>query len=130
MSVVIATTRPETMLGDVAVAVNPEGRALSATSSARTVTLPIVGIEIPVIADDYADPAFGTGVVKITPAHDANDFEVGRRHKLPTPVVIDEHGVMHEGADAAGRVPPAIAASIGSRRASASSRCSRSRARW
>jgi len=64
-----------------------------------------VGIEIPVIADDYADPAFGTGVVKITPAHDANDFEVGRRHKLPTPVVIDELGIMRDVSDADGRVP-------------------------
>src|SRR5205814_1235270 len=59
-------------------------------------------------ADAYADPAFGTGVVKITPAHDANDFDVGRRHSLPMPVVIDEHGVMHEVADADGRVPAGI----------------------
>ena len=80
--------------------------------------LPIVDIDDPVIADDYADPAFGTGVVKITPAHDANDFEVGKRHTLPMPVVIDEHGVVREVTDADGRVPArAAAASIASRRA-------------
>ncbi|HMC55690.1 MAG TPA: valine--tRNA ligase [Gemmatimonadaceae bacterium] len=101
---IIATTRPETMLGDVAVAVNPSDeryRALIGT----TVRLPVLDIDIPVIADEYADPQFGTGVVKITPAHDANDFEVGKRHHLAMPVVIDEHGIMAEGADAKGRVP-------------------------
>jgi valyl-tRNA synthetase len=67
--------------------------------------LPIAGMQIPVIADAYTDPAFGTGVVKITPAHDANDFEVGVRHELPMPVVISPTGEMQEGADAAGRVP-------------------------
>jgi len=69
------------------------------------VRLPIVDKLIPVVADAYADPAFGTGVVKITPAHDANDFEVGRRHSLPMPVVIDETGVVREVEDAEGRVP-------------------------
>jgi valyl-tRNA synthetase len=95
---VIATTRPETMLADVAVAVNPKDKRYKALIG-KTVTLPIVNIDIPIIADDYADPTFGTGVVKITPAHDANDFEVGRRHNLPMPVVIDEHGVMDAGPD-------------------------------
>jgi valyl-tRNA synthetase len=106
-SITIATTRPETMLGDVAVAVNPSDERYQALIG-QQVILPILNIPIPVIADEYADPAFGTGVVKITPAHDANDFEVGRRHDLPMPIVIDEHGVMNEGADAAGRVPDAL----------------------
>src|SRR5215217_1790298 len=104
---VIATTRPETMLADVAVAVNPNDERYRDLIG-KHVVLPIVNRSIPVIADAYADPAFGTGVVKITPAHDANDFEVGRRHSLPMPVVIDEHGVMHEVTDADGRVPEAI----------------------
>jgi valyl-tRNA synthetase len=103
-SITVATTRPETMLGDVAVAVNPKDERY-ADLVGKTVLLPILDLPIPVIADDYADPEFGTGVVKITPAHDANDFEVGRRHNLPMPVVIDEHGIMNEGADARGRVP-------------------------
>ncbi|MEO5568568.1 MAG: valine--tRNA ligase [Gemmatimonadaceae bacterium] len=106
--IIIATTRPETMLADVAVAVNPTDERYAALVG-KTVTLPILGIEIPVIADEYADPAFGTGVVKITPAHDANDFDVGKRHKLPMPVVIDEHGVVREVEGASGRVPAAIA---------------------
>ncbi|HXY29125.1 MAG TPA: valine--tRNA ligase [Gemmatimonadaceae bacterium] len=106
-SLVVATTRPETMLGDVAVAVNPaDGRYRSLIG--KRVILPLVGVELPVTADEYADPEFGTGVVKITPAHDANDFEVGRRHGLPTPVVIDEHGVVREVEDAAGRVPAEV----------------------
>ena len=100
----IATTRPETMLADVAVAVNPKDERYRHLVG-KTVRLPIVNADIPVIADDYADPAFGTGVVKITPAHDANDFEVGRRHGLPMPIVIDAHGNMREERDAAGRVP-------------------------
>jgi valyl-tRNA synthetase len=103
----VATTRPETMLGDVAVAVNPADRRY-ADIVGSSVVLPIVGIEIPIVADEYADAAFGTGVVKITPAHDANDFEVGKRHDLPMPVVIDEHARMAEASDAAGRVPAAL----------------------
>jgi valyl-tRNA synthetase len=106
-SIVIATTRPETMLGDVAVAVNPADERYRDLIG-RNVVLPILERPIPVIADEYADPAFGTGVVKITPAHDANDFEVGRRHSLATPVVIDEHGVVREVTDADGRVPGGI----------------------
>ncbi|HET9426238.1 MAG TPA: valine--tRNA ligase [Gemmatimonadaceae bacterium] len=106
--VVIATTRPETMLADVAVAVNPADERYRDLIG-KTVVLPILDIEIPVIADEYADPAFGTGVVKITPAHDANDFEVGKRHKLAMPIVIDETGVMREVENAGGRVPSPIA---------------------
>ena len=106
-SVTVATTRPETLLGDVAVAVHPTD-ARYQDLVGRTVTLPIVGRAIPVIADEYAKPEFGTGVVKITPAHDANDFEVGRRHGLGAPVVIDAAGVVREVEDAAGRVPPAL----------------------
>jgi valyl-tRNA synthetase len=104
---VIATTRPETLLADVAVAVNPKDSRYT-NLIGKTVRLPIVDIDIPIIADDYADPEFGTGVVKITPAHDANDFEVGKRHKLPMPVVIDANGVMAEGEDAEGRVPALV----------------------
>jgi valyl-tRNA synthetase len=107
-SVTIATTRPETMLADVAVAVNPKDERYKALIG-RTVRLPIVHIDIPIIADDYADPEFGTGVVKITPAHDANDFEVGKRHNLAAPVVIDEQGRMREERDADGRVPETLA---------------------
>jgi len=79
---VVATTRPETMLGDSAVAVNPEDERYRAFVG-KTVTLPLVGREIPVVADDYVDPEFGTGCVKITPAHDFNDYAVGQRHGLP-----------------------------------------------
>ena len=103
-SLVVATTRPETMLGDVAVAVNPNDERYRDLIGQRVV-LPIANLEIPIIADDYADPAFGTGVVKITPAHDANDFDVGMRHTLPMPVIIDEQAVVREVSDARGRVP-------------------------
>jgi valyl-tRNA synthetase len=106
-SITVATTRPETMLGDVAVAVNPADERYAALIG-KHVVLPILQLPIPIIADDYADPAFGTGVVKITPAHDANDFEVGRRHDLPAPIVIDEHGVMGEVAESKGRVPAVL----------------------
>ncbi|HEU4787276.1 MAG TPA: valine--tRNA ligase [Gemmatimonadaceae bacterium] len=106
-ALVIATTRPETMLADVAVAVNPDDERYRDLVG-KFVRLPIVNIPIPVIADAYADPTFGTGVVKITPAHDANDFEVGRRHSLAMPIVIDEHAVGREVKDAAGRVPAEV----------------------
>ena len=79
--VIVATTRPETMLGDVAVAVNPEDPAYKDIVGSRVV-LPLSGRQVPVIADDYVDPEFGTGCVKITPAHDFNDYRVGERHKL------------------------------------------------
>jgi valyl-tRNA synthetase len=91
----IATTRPETMLGDTAVAVHPEDERYMHLIG-KTVTLPIVGREIPIIADDYVDKEFGTGVVKITPAHDPNDFEVGNRHDLPRILVMNEDGSMNE----------------------------------
>ena len=81
-SLVVATTRPETMLGDVAVMVHPEDERDQALIG-KHVTLPLVGRQIPVIADDYVDREFGTGVVKVTPAHDANDYAVGQRHQLP-----------------------------------------------
>ncbi|MGD0500703.1 MAG: valine--tRNA ligase [Bryobacteraceae bacterium] len=97
--VVVATTRPETMLGDTAVAVNPKDERYSDLHG-RTVQLPLMDREIPVIVDDLADPAFGTGVVKVTPAHDPNDFEAGRRHNLPSVKVIDERGMMTGAADA------------------------------
>lgn len=95
--VVIATTRPETMLGDVAVAVHPEDERYSAMVG-KTLILPLVGREMPVIADEYVDPSFGTGALKITPAHDPNDFEVGARHNLPQVKVIDRDGKMSENA--------------------------------
>jgi valyl-tRNA synthetase len=79
---VVATTRPETMLGDSAVAVHPDDERYRSMIG-KTITLPLVGREIPIIADDYVDPEFGTGCVKITPAHDFNDYEMGKRHNLP-----------------------------------------------
>jgi valyl-tRNA synthetase len=91
--VVIATTRPETLLGDVAVAVHPDDERYKHLIGTR-VLLPIVDREIPIIADEYVDPAFGTGAVKITPAHDPNDFEVGQRHSLEPIQVIDFNGTM------------------------------------
>ncbi|MCC8190920.1 MAG: valine--tRNA ligase, partial [Planctomycetes bacterium] len=90
---VVATTRPETMLGDTAVAVHPDDDRYRDLVGA-TVILPILGREIPVIADAMVDPAFGTGVVKITPAHDPNDFEAGQRHDLPQITVIGTDGMM------------------------------------
>ncbi|MFC6645728.1 valine--tRNA ligase [Granulicella cerasi] len=87
-SITIATTRPETMLGDVAVAVNAEDDRYKAFIGKKLV-LPLVGREIPVIADDWANPEFGTGAVKVTPAHDPNDFAIGQRHNLPQPLIMD-----------------------------------------
>ncbi|HEX6575598.1 MAG TPA: class I tRNA ligase family protein, partial [Gemmatimonadaceae bacterium] len=104
-SITIATTRPETMLADVAVAVHPDDDRYRDLIG-KTVTLPIANVEIPIIADSIGvDPQFGTGAVKITPAHDANDFEMGMRHKLPMPVVLSPEGTMANGADAGSRVP-------------------------
>jgi len=91
--IVIATSRPETLFGDVAVAVNPNDERYKDLIGTR-VQLPLTGREIPIIADDYVDPAFGTGAVKITPAHDPNDFEVGKRHNLTPIQVIDFDGTM------------------------------------
>ena len=87
--IVVATTRPETMLGDVAVAVHPENERLKHLIG-KTAVLPLVGRRIPIIGDTYADPEKGTGAVKITPAHDFNDFEVGKRHNLPLINVLDD----------------------------------------
>jgi valyl-tRNA synthetase len=98
----VATTRPETMLGDTAVAVNPEDERY-APLVGRSVRLPLVGREIPVIADAYVDKAFGAGALKVTPAHDPNDWEIGRRHKLAAPCVIAKDGTMSAEAPAAYR---------------------------
>ncbi len=92
-SIVVATTRVETMLGDTAVAVHPDDeryRHLIGTE----VPLPLTNRTIPIIADEHVDPAFGTGAVKVTPAHDPNDFEIGRRHHLPMPTIMDERAVI------------------------------------
>jgi valyl-tRNA synthetase len=89
--IVVATTRPETMLGDSAVAVHPDNERLKHLIG-RHVMLPLIGRRIPIIGDDYADPEKGSGAVKITPAHDFNDFEVGKRHGLPQISVLDQEG--------------------------------------
>ncbi len=91
----VATTRPETMLGDTAVAVHPEDDRYKHLIG-KTVILPIVGREIPIVGDDYVDMEFGSGAVKITPAHDPNDFEVGNRHNLERVLVMNEDGSMNE----------------------------------
>ncbi len=102
--VIIATTRPETLLGDTAVAVNPED-ARYTDLIGKMLVLPLVGREIPVVADEYVDKEFGTGCVKITPAHDPNDFEVGKRHNLESirvmndDATINAHGGKYEGMD-------------------------------
>src|SRR4051812_2477498 len=87
---IVATTRPETMLGDTGVAINPTDERYRHLHG-RTVNLPLMNREIPIVLDELADPEFGTGVVKVTPAHDPNDFEAGKRHNLPIVKVIDEH---------------------------------------
>jgi valyl-tRNA synthetase len=102
--ITVATTRPETMLGDVAVAVHPDDPRYQDLVG-KELLLPLANVRIPIVADTYTDPAFGSGAVKITPAHDANDFEVGKRHALPSPVLIDAQGTVREVSDAAGRVP-------------------------
>jgi valyl-tRNA synthetase len=101
-SVVVATTRPETMLGDVAVAVNPKDERYAKLVGKR-VQLPLSGRTIPVIADDYVDPEFGTGCVKITPAHDFNDYAVGQRHELPQVAVMGLDAKMNDNAPLAYR---------------------------
>jgi len=92
--VTVATTRPETMLGDTAVAVNPTDERYTALLD-KTILLPVLNRELKVVADDFVDPEFGTGIVKVTPAHDPNDFEMGRRHKLPEINVMNEDGTMN-----------------------------------
>ncbi|MCS5690848.1 valine--tRNA ligase [Cyanobium sp. FGCU-6] len=94
---VVATTRPETLLGDTGVAVHP-GDERYAALVGRTLTLPLVGREIPIVADEHVDPAFGTGCVKVTPAHDPNDFAIGSRHGLPLITVMARDGTMNEAA--------------------------------
>ena len=94
---VVATTRPETMLGDSAVAVNPNDKRYK-KHIGKTIDLPLVGREIPIIADDYVDPDFGTGCVKITPAHDPNDFAIGKRHDLEFINVMNDDASINENA--------------------------------
>ncbi len=91
--IIVATTRPETMLGDTAIAVHPDHPEYGKLIGKRAI-LPLVGRSIPIVADSYADPEKGTGAVKITPAHDFNDFEVGRRHDLPMPSVLDRQAMI------------------------------------
>jgi len=93
----VATTRPETLLGDTAVAVNPKDPRY-ADLVGQTLTLPLVGREIPIVADDHVDAEFGTGCVKVTPAHDPNDFAIGQRHNLPLITVMAKDGSMNEAA--------------------------------
>src|SRR5688572_156714 len=95
--IVVATTRPETLLGDTAVAVHPEDERHAALVG-QTVVLPVLGREIPVVADTFVDREFGTGAVKITPAHDANDYAAGQRLGLPSINILDERGVLNENA--------------------------------
>ncbi len=93
----VATTRPETMLGDTALAVSPKDTRFKKYVG-KTVILPILEREIPIVADSYVDPEFGTGVVKVTPAHDPNDFEIGRRHDLPEINILNIDGTLNENA--------------------------------
>ena len=104
--IIVATTRPETMLGDTAVAVHPDDARYSDLPG-KFAVLPLVGRRIPIVADEYSDPEKGTGAVKITPAHDFNDFEVGRRHGLPMPGILDREArvTLEEIADALAPVP-------------------------
>src|SRR3954447_2346263 len=92
-AIVVATTRVETMLGDTAVAVHPDDERY-AHLVGREIELPLTGRRIPIVADAHVDPAFGTGAVKVTPAHDPNDFEIGQRHDLPTLTIMDDRGVI------------------------------------
>jgi valyl-tRNA synthetase len=99
---VVATTRPETMLGDSAVAVHPDDERYAAMVG-QEVCLPLVGRNMPIVADDYVDPDFGTGCVKITPAHDFNDYELGKRHALPEYNIFDDDAAINDAAPAAYR---------------------------
>src|SRR5436189_3226937 len=115
----VATTRPETLLGDTAVAVNPKD-ARHRAYVGKIARLPILDLPVPILADEAVEPGFGTGFVKVTPAHDANDFEIGMRHKLEMPLVMREDGTMGEepgnpkglpdgrGKRETGRVPPGL----------------------
>lgn len=93
----VATTRPETIPGDTAVAVHPKDERYQHLIG-KTIMLPILNREIPIVADEYVEREFGSGAVKITPAHDPNDFEVGNRHDLPRIIVMHEDGTMNENA--------------------------------
>src|SRR5207302_11363485 len=93
--ILVATTRPETMLGDSGVAVHPEDERYRHLIG-RHALLPLVGRRLPIVADDYADPTTGTGAVKITPAHDFNDFQVGRRHGLALVNILDKDAKLNE----------------------------------
>src|SRR5690606_8720329 len=92
-SIVVATTRAETMLGDTAVAVHPDAERYKHLVGTE-VELPLTGRRIPIVADEHVDPEFGTGAVKVTPAHDPNDFEIGKRHDLPALTIMDEQAVI------------------------------------
>lgn len=105
--ITVATTRPETMLGDVAVAVHPDDDRYKALIG-QTVRLPIANVDIPIVADTYVDPEFGTGAVKITPAHDPNDFEVGKRHGLSMPIIMTPDGHLDNFLEAGTRVPESL----------------------
>ncbi|MFC2061502.1 valine--tRNA ligase [Elusimicrobiota bacterium] len=96
-NIIVATTRPETMLGDTAVAVNPKDKRFKDLIG-KKIVLPVIGREMEIIADEFVDPGFGTGMVKVTPAHDPNDFEMGKKHGLEFVKVIDEQGLMTEDA--------------------------------
>ncbi|MDD4363592.1 MAG: valine--tRNA ligase, partial [Atribacterota bacterium] len=96
-NITIATTRPETMLGDTAIAVNPKDKRYKKYIG-KIAILPIVGRELPIVADDYVDPEFGTGAVKITPAHDLNDFELGKRHQLEVINILNDDGTTNKNA--------------------------------
>src|SRR5690606_18364197 len=100
--IIIATTRPETLLGDTAVAVHPEDERYQHLIG-KEVELPLCNRRIPIIADSYVDPEFGTGCVKITPAHDFNDYEVGQRHKLPLINILTPDGAINDNAPEAYR---------------------------
>jgi len=93
--VVVATTRPETMLGDTAIAIHPEDERFTAWIG-KTVTLPLVGRKIPIVADDHVDSEFGSGCVKITPAHDFNDYAIGQRHNLEVINILDENAALNQ----------------------------------
>jgi valyl-tRNA synthetase len=108
-SIVIATTRPETLLGDVAVAVNPGDERYRALIG-RTLNLPLTGRQIPIVADAWANPEFGTGAVKVTPAHDPNDFAIGQRHSLPSITILDKTAKIDLPAAAIGDNPEGLAA--------------------
>ena len=93
----VSTTRPETILGDTAVAVHPEDERYAAVVG-KTALVPMLNREIPVIADEYVDPEFGTGALKVTPGHDPNDYEIGKRHGLPMINIMNNDGTLNENA--------------------------------